>query len=219
MAKDKPLVGILMGSDSDRAVMEETGRTLDQFGIPWELRISSAHRSPDKTLAYVRGADKRGIEVMIAGAGWAAHLAGVVASATPLPVIGVPIDSSALQGLDALLSTVQMPPGVPVATMSIGKGGARNAGVLAAQILALKHPQIRRKVLLFKKKLAQEIERKDQALQKDLSKVAHRTPCLAPFAILGLGIRVSGPSASPRELTEVIPRIGSMHQRGWGGWG
>ena len=168
MAKDKPLVGILMGSDSDRAVMEETGRILDQLGIPWELRISSAHRSLDKTLAYVRGADKRGIEVMIAGAGWAAHLAGVVASATPLPVIGVPIDSSALQGLDALLSTVQMPPGVPVATMSIGKGGARNAGILAAQILALKHPQIRRKVLLFKKKLAQEIERKDQALQRDL---------------------------------------------------
>jgi phosphoribosylaminoimidazole carboxylase PurE protein len=170
MAKEKPLVGILMGSDSDRAVMEEAGRILDQLGIPWELRISSAHRSPDKTLAYVKGADRRGIEVIIAGAGWAAHLAGVVASATCLPVIGVPIDSSALQGMDALLSTVQMPPGVPVATVSIGKGGARNAGVLAAQILALKYPQVRKKVRLFKQRLAKEIERKDEALQKSLKK-------------------------------------------------
>jgi len=170
MGKEKPLVGILMGSDSDRVVMEETARVLDQLGVSWEFRVSSAHRSLDKTLAYVRGADKRGVEVMIAGAGWAAHLAGVVASATPLPVIGVPIDSSPLQGMDALLSTVQMPPGVPVATMSIGKGGARNAGILAAQILALKHPQIRRKVLLFRKRLSQEIERKDLALQEDLKK-------------------------------------------------
>ncbi len=170
MGKEKTLVGILMGSDSDRAVMEEAGRILDQLGVSWELRISSAHRSLDKTLAYVRAADKRGIEVLIAGAGWAAHLAGMVASATPLPVIGVPIDSSPLRGIDALLSTVQMPPGVPVATMSIGKGGAKNAGILAAQILALKHPQIRKKVLLFKKSLSREIERKDQALQKDLNK-------------------------------------------------
>lgn len=170
MENDKPLVGILMGSDSDRAVMEEAGRILDELGIPWELRISSAHRSLDKTLAYVREADTRGIEVLIAGAGWAAHLAGVVASATPLPVIGVPIDSSALQGLDALLSTVQMPPGVPVATMSIGKGGARNAGVLAGRILALKHPGVRERVLRFRKKLAEEIERKDQALQEELKK-------------------------------------------------
>jgi len=168
MAKDKPLVGILMGSDSDRAIMAETGRILDQLGIVWELRVSSAHRSLDKTLAYVREADKRGVQVIIAGAGWAAHLAGVVASATSLPVIGVPIDSSPLQGLDALLSTVQMPPGVPVATVSIGKGGARNAGILAAQILALKDPQLRKKVRLFKQKLAKEIERKDEALQKDL---------------------------------------------------
>ena len=170
MAKDKPLVGILMGSDSDRAIMAETGRILDQLGIVWELRVSSAHRSLDKTLAYAREADKRGLQVIIAGAGWAAHLAGVVASATSLPVIGVPIDSSPLQGLDALLSTVQMPPGVPVATVSIGKGGARNAGILAAQILALKDPQIRKKVHLFKQKLAKEIERKDEALQKDLAK-------------------------------------------------
>jgi phosphoribosylaminoimidazole carboxylase PurE protein len=170
MAEEKPLVGILMGSDSDRAVMEEAGRILDQLGVPWELRVSSAHRSPDKTLAYVKGAHRRGIEVIIAGAGWAAHLAGVVASATSLPVIGVPIDSSAFQGLDALLSTVQMPPGVPVATVSVGKGGARNAGILAAQILALKYPRIRRKVRLLKQNLAKEIERKDEALQKSLKK-------------------------------------------------
>lgn len=170
MAKGKPLVGILMGSDSDRPVMEETGKILDQLGISWEFRISSAHRSLDRTLAYVRGAERRGVEVFIAGAGWAAHLAGVVASATALPVIGVPIDSSALQGIDSLLSTVQMPPGVPVATVSIGKGGARNAGVLAAQILALKYPPLRTKVSMFKRRLAREIERKDQALQKDLKK-------------------------------------------------
>ena len=170
MAKDKPLVGILMGSDSDRPIMEETIKILDQLGISWELRISSAHRSLDKTLAYVSGAERRGVEVFIAGAGWAAHLAGIVASATPLPVIGVPIDSSPLQGIDALLSTVQMPPGVPVATMSIGKGGARNAGVLAAQMLALKYPQLRNKVRLFKRRLAKEIERKDRDLQKDLKK-------------------------------------------------
>ena len=170
MAKAKPLVCILMGSDSDRPIMEETGKILDQLGVSWELRVSSAHRSLDKTLAHVKGAEKRGVEVFIAGAGWAAHLAGVVASATPLPVIGVPIDSSSLQGLDAMLSIVQMPPGVPVATMSIGKGGARNAGVLAVQILALKHPQLRNKVRQFKRRLASEIERKDQALQKDLKK-------------------------------------------------
>lgn len=170
MPKDKVFVGILMGSDSDRPVMEETVRMLDELGIRWELRVSSAHRSLDKTLAYVREADKRGVEVIIAGAGWAAHLAGLVASATSLPVIGVPIDSSPLHGLDALLATVQMPPGVPVATMSIGKGGARNAGVLAAQILALKYPRLRKRVRLFKQQLAREIEQKDRALQRTLKK-------------------------------------------------
>ncbi len=170
MEKDKPVVGILMGSQSDKDVMQEAGRVLDELGIPWEMRISSAHRSPEKTLAYAQQADQRGLEVMIAGAGWAAHLAGVVASASPLPVIGVPIDSSALQGLDALLSTVQMPPGVPVATVSIGKGGARNAGVLAAQILALKYPEIRKKIILFKKGLAEEIAKRDHAFQEELKK-------------------------------------------------
>ncbi len=167
MEKGKALVSILMGSASDKAIMQEAGKVLDELGIAWEMHISSAHRSPEKTLSYTRQAAEAGLEVMIAGAGWAAHLAGVVASSTILPVIGVPIDSSALQGLDALLSTVQMPPGVPVATVSIGKGGARNAGLLAAQILALKYPEIREKVSLFKNKLAEEIEARDQALQEE----------------------------------------------------
>ena len=168
MARKKPLVGILMGSPSDRAVMDEACQVLDRFEVPWELKISSAHRSPDRTLAYARQAAQKGLEVLVAGAGWAAHLAGVVASSTILPVIGVPIESSSLQGLDALLATVQMPPGVPVATMAIGKGGARNAGVLAVQILALKHPELRERLSLFKEELAEEVEQRDQALQESL---------------------------------------------------
>lgn len=165
MEKTNALVGILMGSPSDLPVMEEACKVLDEFGIPWELHVSSAHRSPEKTSAYAASAADRGLAVLIAGAGWAAHLAGAVAAATPLPVIGVPIDSSPLQGLDALLSTVQMPPGVPVATMSIGKGGARNAGLLAVQILALRFPEIRDKLLRYKKDLAEEVEKKDRDLQ------------------------------------------------------
>jgi phosphoribosylaminoimidazole carboxylase PurE protein len=148
--------------------MEEACRTLDQFGVPWELRVSSAHRSPRKTLAYAEQAEQKGIEVLIAGAGWAAHLAGVLASSTTLPVIGVPVESSPLQGLDALLATVQMPPGVPVATMSIGKGGAKNAGLLAVQILALKRPDLRDRLRRFKEELAREVESQDQALQESL---------------------------------------------------
>ena len=133
----KPLVGILMGSDSDLSVMEEASKILDKFGIGHEIIVSSAHRSPERTRKYVTGASKRGIKILIAGAGAAAHLAGVVAAETTLPVIGVPIGSSALNGLDALLSTTQMPGGVSVAGMAIGKAGAKNAGILAVQILAL----------------------------------------------------------------------------------
>ena len=168
MEKGKARVGILMGSPSDRPIMEEAGRILDQLDIRWEMSVSSAHRSPEKTSAYAQQACQKGLEVIIAGAGWAAHLAGVVASATTLPVIGVPIESSPLQGLDALLSTVQMPPGVPVATVSIGKGGARNAGILAAQILALKDPELQKKLAAFKERLAREVEEKDEALQQSL---------------------------------------------------
>jgi phosphoribosylaminoimidazole carboxylase PurE protein len=137
-----PLVGVVMGSSSDKGVMDECVSTLKELVIPFEVTVSSAHRSPDRTRDYAVKARERGIEIIIAGAGWAAHLAGVLASHTTLPIIGVPIDSSPLKGIDALLSTVQMPPGVPVATMSVGKGGAVNAAVFAAQILALKYPDI-----------------------------------------------------------------------------
>src|SRR3990167_7597400 len=127
----KPLVGILMGSDSDLAVMEEAAKILKDFGIPYEMTVSSAHRTPKKTSEYARSAEGRGIKVIIAGAGSAAHLAGFIAAETTLPVIGVPIDSSPLKGLDSLLSTVQMPAGVPVAAMAIGNAGAKNAGIFA----------------------------------------------------------------------------------------
>lgn len=149
----KPAVGIVMGSTSDKAVMEECAKTLKELGINFEITVSSAHRTPDETRDYAMSAADRGIEVIIAGAGWAAHLAGVLASHTTLPVIGVPIDSSPLKGMDALLSTAQMPPGVPVATMAIGAGGARNAAVFAAQILALKYPDIAKRLETFRERL------------------------------------------------------------------
>jgi phosphoribosylaminoimidazole carboxylase PurE protein len=151
--QEKPVVGIVMGSTSDKAVMEECAKTLEELGINFEITVSSAHRTPDKTRDYAMSAADRGIELIIAGAGWAAHLAGVLASHTTLPVIGVPIDSSPLKGMDALLSTAQMPPGVPVATMAIGAGGARNAAVFAAQILALKYPEIGKRLGTFRERL------------------------------------------------------------------
>ena len=151
--QNKPVVGIVMGSPSDKAVMEECAKTLEELGINFEIIVSSAHRTPDKTRDYAMSAADRGIEIIIAGAGWAAHLAGALASHTTLPVIGVPIDSSPLKGMDALLSTAQMPPGVPVATMAIGGGGARNAAVFAAQILALKYPDIAEQLGKFRERL------------------------------------------------------------------
>lgn len=151
--QDSPLVGIVMGSISDRDVMEECIKTLKEMDINFEITVSSAHRSPDKTRDYAINASDRGIEVIIAGAGWAAHLAGILASYTKLPVIGVPIESSPLSGIDSLLSTVQMPPGVPVATMAIGRGGARNAAVFAAQILALKYDHIAKTLETYKEGL------------------------------------------------------------------
>lgn len=154
--QDRPLVGIVMGSASDKDVMNECIRTLKEMNIDFEITVASAHRSPDKTRDYALMASDRGIEVIIAGAGWAAHLAGMLASHTTLPVIGVPIDSSPLRGVDSLLSTVQMPPGVPVATMAIGKGGAQNAAVFAAQILALKYPDIAKKLEAYKGALMRE---------------------------------------------------------------
>ncbi len=142
MVSEKPLVGVIMGSISDREVMQGCSDLLSELSIPHEAKVLSAHRTPDLTREFAVSAADRGIEVIIAGAGWAAHLAGAIAGHTTLPVIGVPIDSSPLNGMDALLSTVQMPPGIPVATVAVGSGGAKNAAVLAAQILALKYPSI-----------------------------------------------------------------------------
>ena len=152
-----PKVGVVMGSDSDLPVVEEALQVLDEFGVAYEVRILSAHRSPGETSAYARGCAERGLKVLIAAAGWAAHLAGVLAAETILPVIGIPVNSSPLQGLDALLSTVQMPPGIPVATMAIGKGGARNGAFFAVQILALQEPALRGKLELFRKTMANDV--------------------------------------------------------------
>ena len=163
----KPLVGILMGSDSDLSVMEEASKILEKFGIGHEVVVSSAHRSPERTRKYVIGASKRGIKILISGAGAAAHLAGVVAAETTLPVIGVPIGSSALNGLDALLSTTQMPGGVSVAGMAIGNAGAKNAGILAIQILALNDKNLHKKLLKFKKDQAKTVEQKSRKLKSN----------------------------------------------------
>jgi phosphoribosylaminoimidazole carboxylase PurE protein len=163
----KPLVGILMGSDSDFSIMEEASKVLEKFNINHEVIVSSAHRSPERTRKYVTSASKRGIKILIAGAGAAAHLAGVVAAETTLPVIGVPIGSSPLNGLDALLSTTQMPGGVSVAGMAIGKAGAKNSGILAVQILALSDKSLHKKLLKFKKDQAKEVERKSRKLKSN----------------------------------------------------
>lgn len=161
---NKPLVGIVMGSDSDLPVMKDAAAVLDEFGIPWEIVISSAHRAPEKTAAYARDATGRGLQVIIAGAGAAAHLAGVIAGHTPLPVIGVPIVSGAIKGVDALYATVQMPPGIPVATVAIN--GARNAGILAAQVIGSSRPEVREKIMAFKEQLARQVEAKSEKLQE-----------------------------------------------------
>ena len=149
---------ILMGSDSDAPVMSAAGEVLTEFGVTWEMTVASAHRSPARVMSLVEGAPGRGVKVFIVGAGAAAHLAGVVAAHSTLPVIGVPIDSSALKGMDALLSTVQMPPGVPVATVAIGKPGATNAGVLAAQMIALADHALAARLVDYKKKLEAKVE-------------------------------------------------------------
>jgi len=156
----KILVGIVMGSDSDLPVMQETANILDKFGIGYEINIISAHRTPQRAHEYASSAEERGLEVIIAGAGGAAHLAGVIASMTPLPVIGVPMQTQLSGGLDSLLSIVQMPSGVPVATVAVGKAGAKNAGILTAQqILGVKFPEIREKVKEYKEEIAQELNK------------------------------------------------------------
>ncbi|NWG03354.1 MAG: 5-(carboxyamino)imidazole ribonucleotide mutase [Syntrophaceae bacterium] len=160
----KPLVGILMGSDSDLPVMEKAGEVLKEMGIPYEMDISSAHRLPEKTAHYAKTARKRGIDVLIAGAGMAAHLAGVLAAHTTLPVIGVPLKSGGLEGVDALYSTVQMPPGIPVAT--VGIDGAKNAAYLACEILSIKYPEIAKKLEDFRSKTRKTLEEKSRALKQ-----------------------------------------------------
>jgi 5-(carboxyamino)imidazole ribonucleotide mutase len=160
-----PVVLIVMGSDSDLPTMEESANILTDFGVPFEMRISSAHRSPKRTAQLAGGAAARGIQLIIAAAGMAAHLAGVIAAETTLPVIGVPMGGGALSGMDALYATVQMPGGIPVATMAIGKAGAKNAGLFAVQILSLADPALARKFAAYREQMAVEVEQKDDALQ------------------------------------------------------
>ena len=166
---DAARVGVIMGSDSDWSVMSDAADALAEFDVAYEIGVYSAHRTPQRMLDYAQQAAERGVEVIIAGAGGAAHLPGMVASATPLPVIGVPVRLAKLDGLDSLLSIVQMPAGVPVATVSIG--GARNAGLLAVRILAVSDPALRTRIVAFQKDLAESVLAKDAALKKRQGKV------------------------------------------------
>jgi phosphoribosylaminoimidazole carboxylase PurE protein len=168
--KRSPQVSILMGSESDMEVMKATAHVLEEFGVPYEISITSAHRSPVWTRRYLQEAESKGVQVIIAGAGGAAHLAGTLAAHTRLPVIGIPIDTSSLKGLDALLSTVQMPAGVPVATMAIGRAGAKNAGIFAVQILAIKDKNLFKKINQFKIKLEKDVEKKARRFQRQYPK-------------------------------------------------
>src|SRR6202023_2767277 len=165
----KPRVSIVMGSDSDLDIMRESAKALEEFGIESEFDVTSAHRSPERTAEFARKAASRGVLVIIAGAGGAAHLAGVIAAPTTLPVIGVPIPSTSLQGMDSLLATVQMPAGIPVATVAIGKPGATNAGILAAQMIGLGDASVAKRLDAHKEKLARGVEEKSKKL-KGLSK-------------------------------------------------
>jgi len=158
------LVSVVMGSDSDMGIMQEAINVLREFQVPCEAYLTSAHRAPERTTAFARNAASRGVQVIIAGAGAAAHLAGVIASQTTLPVIGVPIDATPLGGLDALLATAQMPGGIPVATMAIGKGGAKNAALLAIRILALTNHDLQKQLDAYIAKMAQEVEKKQEKL-------------------------------------------------------
>ena len=163
-AKNDVLVSIVMGSDSDLPIMTEAVKILDEFGIGSELILTSAHRTPERTTKFAKTAAARGVKIIIAGAGAAAHLAGVIASQTLLPVIGVPIDATSLHGLDALLATVQMPGGIPVATMAIGKAGAKNAALFAVRLLALEDQSLNKKLAAYMAKMAKEVEKKQEKL-------------------------------------------------------
>jgi len=165
----KKLVSVVMGSVSDLPIMEEAIKILEELKISFEVVVTSAHRLPEKTSLYALNASSRGIEVIIAGAGHAAHLAGIIAAHSLLPVIGVPIDSSSLNGIDALLSTVQMPPGIPVAAMAIGRSGAKNAALFAAQILANKYPEIKEKINEYRDRMVAELEEKAKVIEEKYS--------------------------------------------------
>jgi len=165
--KSRPVVGIVMGSDSDLALMTETAQTLKKFGVPFEIEISSAHRSPARTTKYARTALARGLKVIIIAAGGAAHLGGVIAAETTLPVIGVPIPSTTLAGLDSLLSMVQMPGGVPVACVSIGKPGAVNAAIFAVEILATSDAALAKKLAAHKEELARSVTEKSAKVKRE----------------------------------------------------
>ncbi len=169
MTDRNPAVGILMGSDSDLPVMSAAIETLEEFGVPAEVEVVSAHRSPARSAEYARTARERGLQVIICGAGAAAHLAGVIAAETTVPVIGVPIDSSPLKGFDSLMSTVQMPPGIPVATMAVGRAGAANAALFAIQILSTANAGLVEKMGAHKRKLAEGVARKNARLQEKLA--------------------------------------------------
>ncbi len=160
---NSPVVGIIMGSDSDLDVMKGAAEILDEFAIPYEITVVSAHRTPDRMVEYAKGGLEKGIQVIIAGAGGSAHLPGIIASLTPLPVIGVPIKTKSMDGLDSLLSIVQMPPGIPVATVAIN--GAKNAGILAASILALQDTHLQKKIAEFKEKMKNEVSEKAEKLE------------------------------------------------------
>ena len=163
----RPQVGIVMGSDSDLPVMGEAAKTLKRFGVPCELEISSAHRSPERTRQYATSAIERGLKAVIVGAGGAAHLAGVIAAETTLPVIAVPLSATSLGGLDALLSSVQMPRGIPVATMAIGAAGAVNAAIFACQVIATSDPTLAEKLLDYKEQLARGVAEKSQKAKRE----------------------------------------------------
>ncbi|MFQ5455025.1 MAG: 5-(carboxyamino)imidazole ribonucleotide mutase [Nitrospirota bacterium] len=164
------IVSIVMGSDSDISVMEEASKILNDFGVGYEFTISSAHRSPDRTRQYIDGLKQNGIKIVIAGAGGAAHLAGVIAAESVIPVIGVPIDSSPVKGIDSIFSTLQMPSGVPVATMALGKAGAKNAAILALQILALSDIEIYKQLIDYKNRLEKLVEEKAKRLDEKREK-------------------------------------------------
>lgn len=161
-----PVVSVVMGSKSDSNIMDGAARILDQFNIPFETRIISAHRTPDRAVEYGKGLKERGVKIVIAGAGKAAHLPGVIAALTTIPVIGVPMETSDMGGLDSLLSIVQMPGGIPVATTAIGKHGAKNAGLLAVEILALNNPELAENLVQYRARMARDVEEDDRAFHR-----------------------------------------------------